>query len=353
MLIDYLTLRIPYRWMHPEQVLQCQQLSDWIIRVNPLTGDIRYKISAWESVRSDSHQIAARAGIDCLYIQGSPARAMGTGDAVFGDPDHALDIIQCAHAMCVQVAGAVGFIPNWWQAEVRRVDVTDNLLLEGLPQVKQALSYLRNTEGGRYRVSQTAGDTVYWSQKSELKSGKAYAKGPHLRQMVQRYGYSGCIYTDEQIQAADCILRPELSLRSKYWRERAYKRWFEYTAQDLQAEHKDYFDRMLSKDAEILNGKLSMNDEKLKERVIAVAPTPGQGRAAWATWLLIQSQGWQVVKDTLAHNTFYRHVRILRDAGLNDLDISNGKVVSITTKPIVMHSVSSWAELMATKRAAA
>ena len=55
---------------------------------------------------------------------------------------------------------------------VSRADITQNIMLDSLSDVRVALRYLRECEGGRYRVSQQAGDTVYWSHRSRLRKGR-------------------------------------------------------------------------------------------------------------------------------------------------------------------------------------
>jgi len=75
---------------------------------------------------------------------------------VFGSgPSAALDLPGSLRRMIFHLSTVVGIpipcaIESW---NVSRIDVTGNLLLPSLASVRQALSILRNVEGGRYRVS--------------------------------------------------------------------------------------------------------------------------------------------------------------------------------------------------------
>ena len=175
-----------------------------------------------------------------------------------------------------------------------------NLLLDSLEDVREALRILRDVEGGRYRVSQQAGDTVYWSHRSRLRSGKAYAKGPHLDyQMRKNREYGGREYQLSDVQLANRLLRLELKLGAQLLREdRLGKAWHELTSGDLYEQWNDYFGRMIG-DSEM------MKDADLKKKVIEAAPTEGQGKAAYGCWTLIKSEGWERAKDMCTKRTWY------------------------------------------------
>lgn len=194
MLIDWLTARVGYSAFPVPDWIKLTLLGDRIMRYCPRSGEVSWETSAWDSIRSDSHQIAFRVTGDSVLIQGSPARVCGKGDAVFGSgPALALDLTGCLNRMIRFVSGIVGVeMPSdlrLWT--VTRIDITGNILLDDLAAVRIALRILRECEGGRYRVSQQAGDTVYWSHQSRLRSGKAYAKGPQVEYMISRKGYTG------------------------------------------------------------------------------------------------------------------------------------------------------------------
>ena len=338
MLIDWVTARVPLEDLTDEARECVRQIGDRITCYCPKTGEAKWTTFAWDSIRSDSHQIAVRVGTD-LWIQGSPARVIGEGDTVFGaGATAALDLRGCVERMASFVAGRLGVkLPRWDRWLVTRVDVTGNLELGSLEEVHQALTILRDCEGGRYRVSQQQGDTVYWSQRSRLKAGKAYAKGPHLEHLKKVKTYSGRGYTPQDIEAANRLLRLELRLGREYWSRHDWKR---ADAEQLRNEWADYFGRMIG-------GAEMTTDSDVKARVMAAASTEGRGRAAYGCWLLIQAEGWERARSSYAKSTWYDHLKVLHRAGLGDADISAGRVVPLRRRVMEARLVTSWDQLKA------
>ncbi len=355
MLIDWITAYLPMDKVDQEHWQQLRLLTERVMRFKPDEGNqttddcyflinrdsVVYETAAWESVRSDSHQIAFRVGGDAIWIQGSPARVCGSGDAVFGEgAAGALDLRGCLDRMAGFVSGIIN-IPlsaDYADWHVSRIDITGNLVLDDLAAVREALRILRNCEGGRYRVSQQAGDTVYWSHKSRLRSGKAYAKGPHIDYQTKKQDYTGRAYTVGEKKLLQRLLRLELKLGAQWLRERAGKAWHELSKEDLTNEWKNYFLRMIGET------EMKTNDD-VKERILAAAKTEGQGKGAYCCFLLIQSQGWEKAKDDYPARTWYHHLKILRQAGLGDADISAGNVVPLRRRIIECQVVHTWLEL--------
>lgn len=85
-------------------------------------------------------------------------------------------------------------------------------VLNSLAEVRQALVYLRNAEGGRLRIKQISGDTVYWNSTSRYKKGKAYAKGPHLLYQMSRKEKIGAGVTNQlEMELASRLVRINLT----------------------------------------------------------------------------------------------------------------------------------------------
>jgi len=337
MLLDWVTIRTPYESLNAEALAVAMGYGDRVQRICAESGELRWESAAWDSIRSDTHAISVKAGGSELWIQGSPARIIAEGDAVFGaGASQALDLAGCVNRMAAFVGQQLGCtLPPAHSWKVSRVDVTNNLLLEDLPAVRVALSTLRDCEGGRYRVSQQAGDTVYWSHRSKMRSGKAYAKGPHLVYMMKKPTYDGYPYTPHQLEAANKLLRLELKLGREWF---ARHDWKSVTPAMLRDEWHDYFGRMIG-DAEM------KSESDVKSRVMAAAPTEGQGKAALGCWALIQSQGWEDARELQAKTTWYRNMKILRAAGLGDADLSKGQVVQLRRRVIECQAVTNWSEL--------
>lgn len=338
MLIDWLSVNIPFETLSAETVEVLNGLGDRIVRYCPKSGEVHYEISAHDTIRSDSHQISYKfGGSSGLWVHGSPARVMGDGDTVFGaGASNALDLSGCVSRLLAFVADNLGVdLPPVTSCRITRIDVTANLLLDSLPDVRIALRTLRECEGGRYRVSQQAGDTVYWSHTSKMRSGKAYAKGPHLRYLMKKKTYTGRTYTEFEHDLADRLLRLELKLGREFLDRHD---WKTLTPEALRAQWENYFMRMIG-DSEI------KTDSDIKTRVFAAAPTEGQAKAAIGLWALIKAEGWEAAKEMSTKTSFYRNLKILRDAGLGDSDLSTGRVVQLRRRVIECREISSWAEL--------
>lgn len=338
MLLDWVTARVPGELLTPEAREKARALGDRVCCYCPKTGDVRYESPTWESIRSDSHQITTRFTSD-LWVQGSPARCFGDGDAVFGaGAARALDLMACVARMVACLSDRLDVaLPSAEFWIVSRIDVTGNLQLASLPEVVQALAILRNIEGGRYRVSQTNGDTVYWSNRSKMRSGKAYAKGPHLRHLMKQPAYSGRVYTADEIAAANGLLRLELKLGREWF---ARHDWKLLSPASIRAEWESYFGRMIG-------GAEMVTDADVQKRVMAVAPTVGRGRAAYGCWLMIKAEGWDKARLCFSRTSWYRHLEILRAAGLRDADISAGQVVPLRRRILEAQMVTSWDQIRA------
>lgn len=401
-MIDLMTLHIDYRHLPEATVEVLTKLFDRVCRYDPWTGDVVWETQPWESIASDSHTVAVRAGTDRLSIHGSPAKIMCRGDNTFGDPQHHSNMALCAQAMIdaasqgltVLLRGRGGLgtiklpkatamvedvprgtdleemkrsavdvqvivdgeprvcrlpskkqIPIW---HLSKLDITYNYVLNSLDDVRSALSILRGVEGGRYKVDGTAGDSVYWSKRSRRRKGKAYAKGPDLERLLKK-GMLNCTLTANQLCQANRILRLELTVMTKwlyenlpcYTKSRDLRWW--YLSEDSMFEiHNKFFGEMIG------NGDVPMTDQELFNRVVTAAPSEGQGRAAWMTWLAIRTQGWQMTRSHLSSSTWYRHKAILSAAGLSDADLSHGQVVPLRRSPLLdMRPVASWTALCA------
>jgi II/X family phage/plasmid replication protein len=339
MLIDWLTCRVDTNYLSEKAVNHLKLMGDRIVRFDPKTGEMKYETQAWDSVRSDSHNVTIRFGSDAFWIQGSPARVIGNGCAVFGSgASSKLDIYGCITSMVGFVAKQEGIeLPEVGRWKISRIDVTDNIAFESEEKVLEALNIFTRTDGGRYKVSNKSGDSVYWNSKSRIRKGKAYAKGQHLAYLMKKKGYEGIRYSISQLESAKKLLRLELTLGAQFLRENI-RHWFDLTSEDLALEHKKYFDRMIG-DASVSN----MNE--LKERLIKVCPTELKASAAFKFYGFIQSQGLDSAKREYGRSMFYVHKANLKKAGLGDSDISIGEIVSLRRNVLDMKSVISWDDL--------
>jgi II/X family phage/plasmid replication protein len=233
------------------------------------------------------------------------------------------------HAMDVRLTDD---LRDW---ECSRVDVTRNYLLSSAAEVRQALACLSATQGGHYRVQSHSG-TVYWNKSSQLRSGKAYHKGPHLEWQVRK-GQASASPGDVELCAR--LLRLELALRGQFWRERSAKRWHEWTAGELEAMHGEYFGAMVGTMEVVEMNSVLAGVER-------VAVSRGAASAAYNTWLAIRAEGLETVRARMNSRTFHRHKRLLFDAGLSWSDLQASNVVPLRRRSIELGAaVESWADL--------
>ena len=86
-------------------------------------------------------------------------------------------------------------------------------------------------------------------------------------------------------------------------------------------------------------------------KVRQVAPTKGLAWAAYTTWACIHSDGIAKTKQLMSRTTWYRHLSILKKAGITKFDIEQAdkrvqKVAPFRRKPIILGDpVTSWEDL--------
>ena len=86
-----------------------------------------------------------------------------------------------------------------------------------------------------------------------------------------------------------------------------------------------------------------MND---LDRIKQVAPTEGQALAAHRTWCVIRSIGHQAARESMPKATWFRHKRILADAGFSWADLAAGKVVEFRRRTLVLERpITCWDDI--------
>lgn len=338
-MIDWLTLQIDSDRLSDETLNALRVKHSLIMCLNP-DGSVEWQRPARREVRSDSHQITVEL-CGSLRIYGSPARVgLKTVDNVFGSGDP----LECADRMLRFVESVEGVqLPEAQEFSCTRMDVTHNYDMGCLVNVKSALEILRHAEGGRYQV-RTAAETVYWSTKSTVRSGKAYSKGEHMRYLDRR----GRAHLDqEKMQLCDGLLRMELSLRRHYFARQCPTPWHQLEESQLDQIHGAYFGQLI--------GSVEISERTDMRRAcidaaLRLGLSEGQGKAAFLSWTVIQSQGYQAWREYSPRSTFYRHKKILREAGLSYADFAARNVVPLRVRRLELaRPVRSWHEI---KRAA-
>jgi II/X family phage/plasmid replication protein len=335
-MLDWLTLKTDITNLVPATLERLQQGQSRIFCVDS-DGSVQWEKTGRDSVRSDSHQLTMELG-SSLVLYGSPARiGSGRTDNVFGSGDP----VDCASRMIGFLSEVRGVeLPPLELWNCTRMDVTHNYDLGELANVRTALEMLRHVEGGRYQV-RTSAETVYWSVRSTRRSGKAYSKGEHLAYLMKRGDIE---LTDAELSAAGRLLRLELSLKRHFFARAIRCPWWQLTEADLNQQHETYFGGLVGK-VEI--SEMTDIREACIQASVRLGMTEGQGRACYLSWNTIRAVGFAAWRSDASKATFYRHKKILREAGLSYADFNARNVVPIRRRSIVLgQPVRSWSELL-------
>jgi II/X family phage/plasmid replication protein len=345
LLIDWLTLRCPLddrigRTVQ-ERVLSC------LGRIQCYDPD---GVLSWEKntldvdkLRSDTvgllWQVQSDGKQQYLVVAGSPA-AILHGVNVFGS----LDIRAGANALLRLACRALrAVLPPLEQWQCRRIDITGNYVLPDFETVKQALRMLMVSDGSRRRPGnqERGGDSVVWNPGSDLSKGKAYHKGPQLAFLVKKGKVE---VSQEQLAAADRLLRLEHTKGSRWWRrfEASGRKWWQLTAWELWQEFKGFFGGLVQ-GVEVNE----MNRTQMVTRIMqANSISEGRAEAAFTTLRNIREDGREVVQGFMARSTYQLHLKYLRAAGITDSDMSTAKVLPFRPIRIVLaQPVGSWEDI--------
>lgn len=341
-MIDWLSLRIDLMHLPEPVVRKLQSLNSRLFKVSASTGHVEWESFAWESVASDTHQICFRVGSD-FYIQGSPAR-LGLPNNAFGS----LCIQYCAKKMISFASSFLGltelfeeirsgsidaenqptiagFPPlSFWSCT--RIDITRNYLMQSEAEARQALAYLKQSPEGKQRHSyETNG--FYIGKRSTLHKGKIYLKG----QDAKRNQKSGrAHYTEEQLEKSQLLLRTEYTMARgiiRRFRENHSINWYQLNPDYLLSLHDSYFKDYFS--------QIEVTDMgTVLEKLLDVAPTEGQGRAAYDCYTRIRLFGYEQAKTSFTKPSWYRHLKLLKLAGFNRSDLQPTNVIPLQKRAI-------------------
>lgn len=344
-LIDWLTLRLPLEQIKDDALLARVRGCLHTLHCSDSDGALVWskKVLDVDSLRSDSvglfWQLQNDGKREYLVIGGSPA-SLEHGLNVFGE----LDIQHCASVLIRAASRELAAILppfDCWQC--RRVDITGNYALPDSASVKQALRQLAIADGGRRKAANDnrGGDSVYWNAKSDLKKGKAYHKGPQLRRLV-RMGKVEC--PEPYLDLADCLLRFELTHGARWFRREseAGRTWYDLTPDQLVGFFVEFFERVV--------GGVEVRQMERYELVNLIrdanACSENQAESAFTTYRNIRADGFDVVRGYMSRATWFRHLGMLRRAGINDADLTSGNVVQFRPVRVVLaQPVGSWEEI--------
>jgi hypothetical protein len=240
---------------------------------------------------------------------------------------------------CLQV-----LLPGVADWQCRRIDVTANYALPDAVSVKSALGQLLVTTGARRRPSShnRGGDTVYWNPSSDLSKGKAYHKGPQVLNLWKKNKLDSLPAEVELLQR---VIRLEHTRGGKWFRRLKEKglRWQDLTEEALIRLHTEFFSPLVGTGIEVKNME---RQEIVKAIVVANGCSEQQALAAFNTYRNIREDGYFVIKESMARNTFYVHQRLLRAAGINDSHLHTASIIPFPKVRFVLaRPVSCWDDI--------
>lgn len=342
-LIDWLTLRTPVDHLGPELAERMRANFGYMTRIDK-HGEVLWQkpVVDFDALRSDSDGLfwqlqGSSDGQTYLAIGGSPASIAGDGLNVFGS----CDIVECAKSL-IQYAGRAlrAILPQLCAWQCRRVDVTANYALPDTVAVDFALQQLMRSDGSRRKASNTKGNTVYWAPTSQERRGKAYNKGRHLRMKARL----GAAFTDDTLDLADRLLRLELTLGGRYFRnmEGRSESWQALDEAELIREHLKFFGQ-LNTVCEVEK----MEREQLMETLMKVnGITEGRARSAFRMYADIRRHGAKTVQAETPKSTYYRNCGYLKAVGFTEAHINSAHEVPFERVRLLIASpVSSWEEV--------
>jgi II/X family phage/plasmid replication protein len=376
MLIDWLTLRVPLS-PYPALAQRVHSSMGRVNRANP-DGEIvetRDYLDI-DHLRSDTVGICWQVNTSSdfgrmLVIGASPAN-LEFGNNVFGAQNPitvggwqvcaATSLPYCAGVLISAAEKALGVsLPTYKKWQLRRIDVTENYAMQTEDQVKEALRALRGADAPRSRAYIMGGDTVGWNKGSDRFSGKAYHKGPQLRKLARPVpgGLPRTTATQEQIELAHRMLRLELKIGSRFFREhfRDYMietrgqeagtmaEWYDLNESDLSKWHEQYFAQFF--------GAMEVTDmnhdilKRLRECMDSKGQivTENQAMAAYSTWLRIKAIGYDQTKANMPRATWFRHTSYLKQCGLSQADLSSATVLPFRKRTVLLNPCQSWDDL--------
>lgn len=374
-MIDWMTLRIPLSsFLKGEEMLE--KFTDYLgtqCTYNSKGELIREKfVFDIDKLRSDEiglfWQVQYNGKQNYLLIAGSPA-SVEFGNNIFGSND----VMHCAKVMHKQAQlGLQMILPPIHTWQCMRLDFNYNYLLDSNAQVKQALRELKNGHGSRQKISNGHGDTLEIGHSSKMISGVIYDKGTQVKNLVKKLFKDDkpIPYEPWEIDIIGRLLRFELRLKRQWFEKLKHKKdykhflhndintkqslknyrdyyentqpWTEITEQDLIEKHYSYF--------KPFTGSIGVTDmTTLLKNLTDLGLSEGRARAAYQTWALIKTMGYEQAKESLNPNTFRNHKSYLLKAGLTQTDLQNSEnnVLVFKRKTIELSTpVTNWSEVL-------
>lgn len=193
-----------------------------------------------------------------------------------------------------------GLLQEWTGASVSELHITQNYATGNAGNAQAAIDWLATQSVTHIKRTRAHDTTVTWGKKSGRKLLKAYLKAPEM--LTHRHGRSKAeIEQDPVYQYANThgILRFELEAKRLHLRDHHCRFLGEITM--------DKLIRLFNEDVEPLLGRVKTDITRMELDTL-----PAPVRMTASAYLRGEN-----VSTLLSRRTFYRHLKVLRDYGLD------------------------------------
>lgn len=352
-MIDKLTLRCEFKTLRDLGDLKFTNLTYPVFKLEDLKiplevsldkdGDVMNTRHPWESIPSNFEGMAFKVfdfrctELDKFYIEikASPAKVM-LGHNLFGSSDFeecAMFMIKLLFSTYPQLVERLN-MRTWFLANI---DLTFFSRADTNVEATQFINALSNVSFGQTKSRTGYNGTAYFGQKnSRLKKIKVYGKHAETIEILKNNPKLANVIDDGLLNWSSGMIRWEVTLTSRYFERLGVKCDFPNLFENNSLTKDKQIELWCNATADLfksLDGKEMkvMNDNEVKELLRAKFSKIGKtGKVSYAaadsaftTYRLLQIDGWETVKLSLASKTFYRHIGMLIDAGLSRIHLQN------------------------------
>jgi len=336
-----------------------------IMEISP-DGEVHWVKPRTSKLRSDDPNVNLRFTAAGFQIWASPAVLQNNGNNVFGSSD----IYFCAGLLIDNASIALQYklpSPEYW--ELDGIDITHNYLMQDSNQVLNVIDYMKRLKCSRLKTDSYP-ESVYYGKGSKLRTGKAYSKGHQLRKLqrrlVKQEGFSLNLDTWQEAAAYNLLrlelclkkgflnryrklhlrgwtdLRPDVPLNQRVKRIEQRWEWWLMTEDELNVFYDEFWAEVLGNGLEIPE-----DDKGFEAAVFAAAASlgfsEGYANAAMLTWASIRAFGLETTRYRMGRAIWYRHLQILKAAGLTSADFEQGVVQTVRITHIELGArVENW-----------
>lgn len=306
-------------------------------------GDVINTRHPWESIPSNFSGMAFKVfdlretKLDSFYVEikASPAKLM-YGQNIYGSSD----IVQCSYVMVNLLYNAYPALYehlNFDTWSLENIDITYFSRANGNTEATQFINALSNVSHGQTKSRTGYNGTAYFGQKnSRLKKIKVYAKHAETLEILKKNPELKEIVDENLLKWSEGMIRWEVTLQRRYLERKGISCNLSYIIrnQQLRKENLIVLWSMATEDLfKSLKGKemKTVNDNDIKGLLRDKFSKTGKtgkvsysaADSAFMTYRLLQIDGWETVKLSIPHNTFYRHTKMLNEIGLSRAYMQN------------------------------